>query len=145
MYTPSQHRLIARELARAGGHVEKALEVLRLGYDTLDSLSEGTIRNLLLKREFRTMVRDQEKLLSRAQRQGDFEAERVRAHSEAFGKEKLRFIAADIITTLHKRICKEPNNLEVMDMLRKYIDLHQLLDGKKPEGGVRPEDIEVTG
>lgn len=144
MYTPSQQRLIARELARTGGHVEPALEVLRLQYDTLDNLSEGTIRNLLLKKEFRVMVREQEKLLSRAQKQGDLEAERVRARGEAFGKDKLRLMAADVIAMLHKRLCKEPGNLEVMEMLRKYLDLHQQLDAKKSEQGVRPEDIEGT-
>ena len=69
MYTPSQHRLIARELARAGGSVEKALEPLRLEYETLDGLSEGTIRNLLRKKEFRALVREQEKLLAKAQYQ----------------------------------------------------------------------------
>ena len=76
------------------------------------------------------------------------EAERTRARGETFGKDMLKPLTADVLGILHKRICKEPDNLEALEVLRKYIDLYRQLDAKRPEESeeseepVRPEDID---
>lgn len=146
MYNVAQQKQIARELARAGGSVDKAAAACREEYETLDTLSPHTIRNLLRQQAFQKLLKEQEEILNNAENRGIANAEELRARQESFGRGKLRRVTEDVIDSLHKRVTSEPSSLEAAEMLRKYIMLHERMededvDEEPDENDIRPEDV----
>jgi len=109
MYDAGQKRLIARELARHGGIVERAVAALQTQYESMDRIGATTIRRLMRDCRFKALMREQELLLNAAQAQGDADAETKKAETESLGK-------SDLVRILKAAINKAAVTIESGDM-----------------------------
>jgi DNA gyrase/topoisomerase IV subunit A len=78
-YTGEQKRIVARELARAGGNLAAARARLRDEYETFRTISENTIRRAIKEPGFAELIGEEAALLAAAQRDAAVQAERERA------------------------------------------------------------------
>jgi hypothetical protein len=139
MYTIPQQRLMARELARSDGIVEKARDQLRLNYESFDTISADTLRHMMNKKPFRTMIRQEQQLLEKAARRGGLEAERAKAKSQALGRDDLKRIAQEAVQDLRKKVASAP---KLYGVLMDYLVLLERLQEKEPsKKAFRPEDV----
>ena len=85
MYTATQKRLIALEVARAGLNLAAAAKRLRQEYESFDGIGESTLRRFLRDQEFQAAVAEQAANLREAENDAIRQAERERALSELEG------------------------------------------------------------
>ncbi|MBE7462286.1 MAG: hypothetical protein HS116_02225 [Planctomycetes bacterium] len=85
MYTATQKRLIALEVARAGLNLAAACKRLREEYETFDGIGESTLRRLLRDQEFQAAVAEQAASLRAAENEAIRVSERDRALNELQG------------------------------------------------------------
>lgn len=78
MYTESDLRVIAYQLARSGYNVAAAAKALRDEYESFRNISESTIRRMLFKTKFTDLVSELTERVRQQQTQAILEAERAR-------------------------------------------------------------------
>lgn len=85
MYTATQKRLIALEVARAGLNLAAACKRLRDEYETFTGIGESTLRRFLRDQEFQSAVAEQAASLRAAENEAIRVSERDRALNELQG------------------------------------------------------------
>ncbi|MGD0094114.1 MAG: hypothetical protein ABSE73_29750 [Planctomycetota bacterium] len=109
MYKPARQRIIARELARAGGDVPRAVDELRRNYETFSTLSATTVRKLLKDEIFPSILLEQQDNLAFANAATELQIEKNRARTVELRNNPVRKrleAAADDIQELAR---KEPS------------------------------------
>jgi hypothetical protein len=82
MYSPTQERIVARELARAGGNIRAAVKRLRTEYESFDKFGEATLRRMREKDSFLKVCEEEKKRIEMAAEEAAQAIEEKRARDE---------------------------------------------------------------
>ena len=126
MYDLSQRRCVAREVARAGGILRKAVVNLRRNYESFDNLSVKTVRRMLDRPYFQRLFQEQEELLTKALAESELEAEISRARVAVTGKSVARQAALDSIRQLRASDSNTPSPASLKVLLNYLEFLNRL-------------------
>lgn len=134
MYTTGQKREMAHEVAKAGGILSQAVDSLKCNYETFDKVGLTTLRRYMQDGGFRKMVREEERLLSRAGKQARSRIEESRSELASLGPEDIDRIAREALRTLHT-MAKKSNDPHCLEMMLRYMEF---LDRRRSAPKVRP-------
>ncbi|MCW8128926.1 MAG: hypothetical protein KIS92_00950 [Planctomycetota bacterium] len=120
MYTPRQKRLIARELARAGGNIRAAARALRTEYETFDKIGEATIRRMREEEAFEKIYDDESRRLKAIEEDAAQAKEEVRAREELTSS---RGRDLDILKKVQEQVLPRLQNLKDSTLVELYTRL----------------------
>lgn len=133
-YGAQQQRIIAREVARAGGNLSAAVKRLRSEYESFREIGVSTIRRYLEERDFKALVKEQSQILAKASNDAAVKVEQERAVREALpgllGKlqredQMLEDLRKEIETKL------DAGDLDTKEVLRLFQQLTQISDRRQ--------------
>ncbi len=85
MYTESDVRVIAYQLARSGMNISAAVKALQSEYESFRGIAESTLRRLLQKTKFTELVAELTEQVRTQQMQAILDAERARSMAQQEG------------------------------------------------------------
>jgi hypothetical protein len=134
-YADTQLRLIAREVARAGGNVEAAVRACRGEYESLRSLGGSTVRRYMKTRAFSALLDEEREILHTAQRQAAEEAERRKILAELQGtalqRQQLDEQIADELRDTIMRDLQDGGGLTTAQRVSLFEKLTRIIDRRR--------------
>lgn len=134
-YTTSQQGTIAREIARAGGNLSAASKRLREEYETFDSINESTLRRMMKRDGFGSLIASEGERLYAAIAEGVASTERDRARRESEGLVINRLARdehmLDQASKLLEEKLKTSNPKDIPEAVRAFEALARIIDRRR--------------